>query len=100
MFHFHKEKHKQPCWLQNYGEQSPLMRLCFFCFSVKKVSRSFSSTGRKERVGEDSDFQALQTLTGNVVRWQVIYLLSFCCEITILISHRCERIKYYMFKWP
>lgn len=63
MPHFHKEKHKQSCWLQNYGEQPSLMRLCFFSFSVKKSQQVFSFTGMKERDEEDADFQTRQILT-------------------------------------
>lgn len=71
MPHFHKEKHKQPYWLQNYQEQSSLMRLCFFCFSVKSQP-VFSFTGMKERDEENADFQILQMLTEIADQWQVV----------------------------
>lgn len=70
MPHFHKEKHKQSCWLQNYGEQPPLMRLCFFSFSVKKSQQVFSFTGMKERDEEDADFQTLQNARRNYLSLQ------------------------------
>lgn len=99
MPHFHKENHKQPCWMQNYGEQSPLMRLCFFRFFVKRSQQIFLFMGMKERDEEDADFQILQMLTEIADQWQVIYLLSLRCEITVLISHHCGKISYYVFRW-